>query len=126
MSLISIDNGYQGDIEELIEKVRIVCLDPEMRDFLEKAVISAEMALKDKFPRLRKLQECYEFIDEATEDKHNIQPLKTKAIVINPKDDPRLYRQIRILEADPEKKIRVLNWLEAFGGINKRSSIASG
>lgn len=113
MTLVYLENGYQGDIELFVEKVKLLCMDTEARNYLERCVKNAQIAFKAKLPQLRELENLFCCIDEPAEN-NNIQPLKTRAIVINPKDDLRLYRQIKKLQASPGKKERVLNWLEAF------------
>lgn len=118
MSTISIDNGYQGDIESLIERIRLVCLNPKMYDIFKRSVENAEILLKNELPELRRLQACFDHIDESA-DECIIQPLNTPAIIINPKDEPRFYRQIRKLVGNPVKLNRVLNWLEAFADFDE-------
>ena len=90
-SLVSIDNGYKGNIEDLIKKIKLMCLDPVMRDYLERSVENAEMVLKDDLLKLRKTQGHSMFIDKSNGDQCTIQPLETEAIIINPKDEPELY-----------------------------------
>ncbi|MGD2087281.1 MAG: hypothetical protein PVH61_13940 [Candidatus Aminicenantes bacterium] len=100
-SLVYINNGYKGNVEDLIKKIRLMCLDPVMRDYLERSVENAEMVLKDDLLKLRKTQEQSMFIDESNGDQCAIEPLETEAIIINPKEEPELYDYVSIMLAHP-------------------------
>lgn len=116
MSIVCIETGYQGDVNYLIKRIEFLCQDPEIHKIFKNQAETIEEVYGE---RLAALSNHSKDGFSKDDDFHlKIHPLKTNAIIINPKSDPRFYKQVRKLQDNPRKKERVLNWLEAFAELD--------